>query len=73
MSAMAKTPQRPGSRSLLDEIHRRVGRNLLMFQAAEESLRFVLPYIHPDGSKKVQTRCTNTPNAVFPTSPSGYS
>ena len=22
-----------------------------MFQAAEESLRFVQPYIHPDGSK----------------------
>jgi hypothetical protein len=37
--------------SLVDEIHRRVGRNLLAFQAAEESLRFVLPYIHPDGSK----------------------
>jgi hypothetical protein len=37
--------------SLADEVRRRVGRNLLMFQAAEEALRFVLPYIHPDGSK----------------------
>ena len=48
---MSNTPQQPGSRSPLDEIHRRVGRNLLMFQAAEESLRIVLPYIHPEGSK----------------------
>jgi hypothetical protein len=40
------------SGSIVDEIHRRVGRNLLTFQAAEESLRFVLPYLHPDGSKK---------------------
>jgi len=38
--------------SVIDEIYRRVGRNLLTFQAAEESLRLVLPYIHPDGSKK---------------------
>lgn len=40
------------NRLLVDEINRRVGRNLLMFQAAEESLRFVLPYVHPDGSKQ---------------------
>ena len=39
------------SGSLVDEIHRRVGRNLLNFQAAEESLRVVLQYIHPEGSK----------------------
>ncbi|HLF10858.1 MAG TPA: hypothetical protein VJA26_06555, partial [Gammaproteobacteria bacterium] len=30
--------------------HRRVGRNLLLFQAIEQSLRFMLPYVHPDGS-----------------------
>jgi hypothetical protein len=39
------------SGSRVDEIQRRVGRNLLMFQAAEESLRLVLPYVHPDGSR----------------------
>jgi hypothetical protein len=39
------------SKSVIDEIYRRVGRNLLVFQAAEEALRFVLPYIHPDGSR----------------------
>jgi hypothetical protein len=37
--------------SLANEVRRRVGRNLLMFQVAEEALRLVLPYIHPDGSK----------------------
>lgn len=39
------------SRELVDELHRRVGRNLLLFQAAEESLRGVLPYAHPEGSR----------------------
>lgn len=39
------------SSSVIDEIHRRIGRNLLNFQAAEESLRFVLPYFHPDGAR----------------------
>jgi hypothetical protein len=36
----------------IDEIHRRVGRNLLDFQTIEQALRFILPFVHPDGSKK---------------------
>ncbi|HLF10848.1 MAG TPA: hypothetical protein VJA26_06505, partial [Gammaproteobacteria bacterium] len=45
-------PEREGTgRTSVDEVHRRVGRNLLMFQAAEEGLRFSLPYVHPDSSK----------------------
>lgn len=31
----------------IDEIHRRVGRNLLRFQRIEESLRFLVPYMNP--------------------------
>jgi hypothetical protein len=36
----------------VDEIHRRIGRNLLRYQGIEESLRLILPYIHPDASAK---------------------
>ncbi len=36
----------------IDEIHRRVGRNVLLFQRVEQGLRSMLPYLHPDGSKK---------------------
>lgn len=44
---MASNP----SGTKVDELHRRVGRNLLRFQEIEQSLRGMLPYIHPDGSK----------------------
>lgn len=37
---------------MVDELYRRIGRNLLRFQAIEQSLRFMLPYIHPDGGAK---------------------
>src|SRR5688572_18154342 len=36
----------------IDEIHRRIGRNLLRYQGIEVSLRLLLPYIHPDASAK---------------------
>jgi hypothetical protein len=36
----------------IDEIHRRVGRNLLRYQGIEECLRLILPYVHPDASAK---------------------
>jgi hypothetical protein len=35
-----------------DELHRRIGGNLLRLQAMELSLKFVLPYTHPDGGAK---------------------
>jgi hypothetical protein len=36
----------------IDEIHRRIGRNLVRYQGIEECLRFILPYVHPDASAK---------------------
>ena len=36
----------------IDEIHRRIGRNLLRYQGIEECLRLLLPYVHPDASAK---------------------
>jgi hypothetical protein len=38
--------------SVIEELHRRVGRNVLRFQAIELSLKLMLPYIHPDGAAK---------------------
>lgn len=35
-----------------DELHRRLGRNLVRFQEIELSLKLMLPYIHPDGGAK---------------------
>jgi hypothetical protein len=32
----------------IDELHRRLGRNLLRFQEIELSLKLMLPYMHPD-------------------------
>jgi hypothetical protein len=40
------------SRERIDELHRRIGRNLLRFQGIELSLRMMLPYLHPDGGAK---------------------
>jgi hypothetical protein len=34
----------------IDEVHRRIGRNLLRYQGIEECLRLILPYVHPDAS-----------------------
>ncbi len=34
------------------ELQQRMGRNLMLFQAIEGALKMLLPYIHPDGSKK---------------------
>lgn len=39
-------------KEIIDEIHRRIGRNLLRYQGIEECLRLLLPYIHPDASAK---------------------
>ncbi|HVZ37306.1 MAG TPA: OST-HTH/LOTUS domain-containing protein [Polyangiaceae bacterium] len=36
----------------IDELHRRLGRNVLMFRRIEQTLRFLLPYLHPDGGAK---------------------
>jgi hypothetical protein len=38
------------SSRLIDELHRKIGRNLLRFQQIEVGLKLILPYIHPDGS-----------------------
>ena len=38
--------------SAVDEIHRRIGRNLARYQQIEFSLKFCLPYMHPNGSKQ---------------------
>lgn len=38
-------------RTMLDEIHRRIGRNLVRFQEIEFAFKFCLPYMHPKGSK----------------------
>jgi hypothetical protein len=38
--------------STIDDLHRRIGRNLLRFQAIEQSLRLTLPYVHPEGGAK---------------------
>jgi hypothetical protein len=38
--------------SPMDELHRRIGRNLLRFQEIELSIKLMLPYIHADGSAK---------------------
>lgn len=38
--------------SMIDGLHRRIGRNLLRFQAIEQCLRWILPYVHPDGGAK---------------------
>lgn len=42
----------PGGRCLIDEVHRRLGRNLLRFQEIELPLKLMLPYVHPDGGAK---------------------
>jgi len=34
----------------VDDLHRRIGRNLVRFQQIEQSLKFCLPYMHPNGS-----------------------
>jgi hypothetical protein len=39
-------------RELMEELHEKMGRNLMLFQAIERGLKMVLPYIHPDGSRK---------------------
>lgn len=36
----------------IDEVHRRIGRNLLRFQGIEIGLKLILPYIHPEGGAK---------------------
>lgn len=35
-----------------NELFRRIGRNLLRFQAIELALKMMLPYMHPEGSAK---------------------
>lgn len=40
------------AKALVDELHRRIGRNLLRFQEIELSLKLMLPYIHPNGAAK---------------------
>lgn len=37
---------------LMGELHKRMGRNLMLFQAIERGLKMILPCMHPDGSKK---------------------
>jgi hypothetical protein len=37
------------SNPAMDDLHRRIGRNLLRYQQIECALKFVLPYIHPQG------------------------
>ncbi|MDZ8237815.1 MAG: hypothetical protein RMZ69_11690 [Nostoc sp. ChiQUE01a] len=37
---------------LVNEVLRKIGRNILMFQQIEKGLKVLLPYIHPDGSAK---------------------
>jgi len=36
---------------LTDELHLKIGRNLLRFQRIELQVKFMLPYIHPKGGK----------------------
>ena len=36
----------------IDEVHRRIGRNLLRFQEIEVGLKLILPYVHPDAGAK---------------------
>ena len=43
----ANTPQ-----ATIDELHRRIGRNLLRCQEIEVGLKLILPYIHPNGGAK---------------------
>lgn len=50
----------------IDEMHRRIGRNLLRFQQIEHDLKFLMPYIHPrahvdglDGFSKLKSEITN--------------
>lgn len=38
--------------SIVDEIHRRIGRNLLRFQEMEVALKIILPYAHPEAAPK---------------------
>jgi hypothetical protein len=38
--------------NLMSELQNKMGRNLMLFQAIENALKMVLPYIHPDGSHK---------------------
>lgn len=45
-------PMTASKKETIDEIHRRIGRNLLRYQGIEVCLRLLLPYIHPDGSAK---------------------
>jgi hypothetical protein len=39
---------------LVDEVHRRIGRNLLRYQEIEVSLKLILPYAHPDAGAQGQ-------------------
>src|SRR6185436_13043026 len=45
-------PMTANRKQTIDEIHRRIGRNLLRYQGIEECLRLLLPYIHPNASAK---------------------
>jgi hypothetical protein len=37
---------------LIGELHKRMGRNLMLFQGIEYGLKMILPFVHPDGAKK---------------------
>lgn len=37
---------------LINEVFRKIGRNVLIFQQIEKGLKLLLPYIHPDSNKK---------------------
>lgn len=37
---------------LVNEVLRKIGRNVLIFQQIEKGLKLLIPYIHPDGSRK---------------------
>ena len=45
-------PMTAKNTQIIDEVHRRIGRNLLRYQGIEVCLRLLLPYIHPDASAK---------------------
>lgn len=34
----------------INELHRRIGRNVLRFQKIELALKLMLPYVHPEAS-----------------------
>ncbi len=39
-------------RELFDEVLRKIGRNILMFQQIEKGLKVLLPFVHSDASTK---------------------